>query len=298
MRHFQRASQYVFVLLKTGTVVSGSLFLLSCLLISSMVAADEGYPPFDSIDADSTGNSNTCPDWGAWQGWGWMGEGCQSTNWLDCLRRSLWPPPLFRSSETHGRGMGRGEPLEGTSWLNRPYHLGWFAGSMWGDNMHKHQVDQHNTFFGGYQLGWDFDHYWGTQIRLGMASPELQNLTQTQYHRSGRITLLDADLLYYPWGDSRIRPYVLCGIGSGRFDFRDELGSRQIDTAVILPFGIGIKHHYRRWLSLRLEVLDNLAFASTDIPTMHNLSLAAGVEIHFGGHPRSYWPWNPSRHIW
>ena len=241
---------------------------------------------------------DSCVNCGAWHGWGGCDNGYRPGDWLGCLKQSLWPPAGLRHSTTHGRAIGRGAPLGGTSWLNRPFHVGWFAGTMWGDDLLKNQVGQHNTFFGGYQFGWDHDHYWGTQLRLSMASPELQNQTQTQFHRSGRILLCDADLLYYPWGDSRVRPYFLLGAGLGRFDFRDELGVRHIDTSFTLPLGVGIKHHFRRWLSLRVEAIDNLALAGGDGVTQHNLSLAAGVELHFGARRTSYWPWDPSRHLW
>ena len=41
----------------------------------------------------------------------------------------------FRHSSTHGRHVGRGIPLESTSWKNRPYHVDWFLGSFLGDEL-------------------------------------------------------------------------------------------------------------------------------------------------------------------
>ena len=38
--------------------------------------------------------------------------------------------------------------------------------------------------------------------------------------------------------------------------------------------------------------------ASLGVATQHDLTLTFGLEWRFGAHPRSYWPWNPSRHIW
>ena len=94
----------------------------------------------------------------------------------DLLRhtqQALCPPPGFRHSSTHGRSIGCGHPMGGTSWLNRPYHVGWFAGAMWGSPMIQGHVNQRGTFFGGYQVGHDFDHYWGKQLRFAWASPSL-----------------------------------------------------------------------------------------------------------------------------
>ena len=33
----------------------------------------------------------------------------------------------------------------------------------------------------------------------------------------------DLDLLYYPWGDTQWRPYLLIGLGTARVDFIDRL---------------------------------------------------------------------------
>ena len=34
-----------------------------------------------------------------------------------------------------GRHVGKGNPLEGTSWLNRPWHVGFFLGALYGDDV-------------------------------------------------------------------------------------------------------------------------------------------------------------------
>ena len=212
------------------------------------------------------------------------------------VKYMLWPDWL-RHSSTDGRSIGYGGPLQTTSWLNRPFHVGWFLGTMWGNDVLSGQVGQKNTLFGGYTIGLDFDHYWGTQLRLAWASPELTNLTQPTYNRHGRLALFDADILYYPWGDSRIRPFVLLGIGASRFDIRDEFGTRQVDTQLTLPIGIGLKHHFRRWMTWHVGLTNNLLVSNGDFNTMHNVSFTIGVDIHWGIHPKSYYPWNPSRHM-
>jgi len=71
------------------------------------------------------------------------------------------------------RHIGKGHPLEGTSWLNRPRYAGWFMGTMFGDEIITDRVDQNSDFYGGYRLGWDWDHYWGSEARLGFAELNL-----------------------------------------------------------------------------------------------------------------------------
>ena len=66
-----------------------------------------------------------------------------------------------------------------------------------------------------------------------------------------------------------------------------------------MPFGFGLKVRcIRDWLALRLEMLDNVAFGSAGLDTMHNITLTGGVEVRFGGPRKSYWPWNPDRYLW
>jgi hypothetical protein len=52
------------------------------------------------------------------------------------------------------------------------------------------------------------------------------------------------------------------------------------------------------WLAWRLEIVDNLAFASEGIDTMNNVAFTAGMDIRLGAKPNSYWPWRSSRTIW
>ena len=84
----------------------------------------------------------------------------------------LHPSSLFRHSSTSPRAIGKGQPLLGTSWLNRPYYAGWFVGPIFGDSPID-GMDQDNGAFGGLLLGWDMDHYWGTQLRFGWAAMRL-----------------------------------------------------------------------------------------------------------------------------
>ncbi len=191
------------------------------------------------------------------------------------------------------RHVGLGWPLEGTSWRNRPWHIGWFYGALNGDDLIDRLVDQHTGRFGGYRLGYDVDHYWGVEGRFGFSNLEIADTQAFQNHRTSRDWVWDLDLLYYPWGDSAWRPFFTVGLGWASFRFEDYRNRPIKDTTVQMPFGVGIKYYFRNWAALRVEAMDNLAFSSQTIDSMHNLSLTFGVEIHFGGRRRSYYPWHP-----
>jgi hypothetical protein len=105
-------------------------------------------------------------------------------------------------------------------------------------------------------------------------------------------------LMYYPWGDSAIRPYWRWGIGNTRVDFPLDDGTRHGEWLFTFPIGVGVKWPILPWLAARTELTDYLAFDGSDVPTQNNLTLTFGLECRFGARPRSYWPWHPSRHIW
>lgn len=204
----------------------------------------------------------------------------------------------FRHSSTHGRHIGRGLPMEGTSWKNRPYHVDWFSGPLLGGDLIKNRVAQDNELFGGLRVGWDFDYYWGLEARFGWANPNVQFNEPQPVANNGSYFVSDIDFVYYPWGDSKIRPYMLFGAGMARIDFVDDANVNFNTTLFTLPFGGGVQFRQSPWLIWRLEVLDNLSLGADGVDTMHNISLTAGMEFRFGSRPASYWPWRSSRKIW
>jgi hypothetical protein len=169
---------------------------------------------------------------------------------------------------------------------------------LFGDDLIDRRVDQENDVFSGLRFGWDWDHYWGTELRMGWAAVAVSDRQVSPQPRSSEIFQADISAAYYPWGDSRWRPYLLAGLGIGNFDFVDDAGDRRDTTLLGLPFGVGVKYLLRQWLALRAELLDNVAFADSGLNSMHNISLTVGAEWRFGAEPPSYWPWNPSAHVW
>lgn len=202
----------------------------------------------------------------------------------------------FRHSSTHGRHVDRGIPLERTSWLNRPFHVDWFAGPLVMNDVVRGRVRQGNDFFGGLRAGWDFDYYWGIEWRIGWSDPNLS--TTGLAETSGNYMVSDVDVIYYPWGDSRVRPYTLLGLGVAEVGSIRTNGTGHEAVLVGMPFGGGIQFAQTRQIAWRLEAIDNMAFASDGISTQHNLSLTLGMELRLGARPNSYWPWRAGRSVW
>jgi hypothetical protein len=185
------------------------------------------------------------------------------------------------------------EPLVGASWENEPYHIDWFLGAIRGTEIVENRIDQNVGVIGGFRLGWDFNCSWGLETRLGFSSLEDQPEIAPLYGSADKVVLWDTSLLYYPWGDSRLRPYWSLGLGLSEFRFSDEFGNPIRRNLMAMPFGIGVKYRWHDWVTLRADVTDNLAFGSSGLETMNNVSFTTGMEFHFGGCHKNYWPWEP-----
>jgi hypothetical protein len=207
-------------------------------------------------------------------------------------------PKMLRPSR-YDRHQGEGEPLLGASWLNRPYYTGFFLGALHGDTLIPGEINQSIGFFGGFRLGWDYDTYWGLETRLGFSELGLDFIDEPSVDGAATdIVIWDTSLVYYPWGDSRWRPYLSLGIGLVDYDFIDAVGLRHSDAVVGVPWGVGLKYRHSDWIALRFDLLDNVAFGGkAGFETMNNLSLTGGLEFRFGGTRKSYFPWNSSRTI-
>ena len=274
-----------------------------CALWSVLMAsAALAQPPMSVFDDPELADCELCdPEAAAFGEWEGIVEDDGSTvYWHDpALKPFDWVRHFgFRHSSTHGRHIGRGLPLEGTSWKNRPYHVDWFTGPILNDDLVKNSVALDNELFGGFRVGWDFDYYWGIEARFGWANPNVQFTEPQPVADNGSYFVSDVDLIYYPWGDTKVRPYMLLGAGLARIDFVDDAEVNFNTTLFTMPFGGGVQFRQFSWLLWRLEVLDNLSFGADGVDTMHNVSLTAGMEFRFGSRPQSYWPWRSSRKIW
>jgi len=248
-------------------------------------SAPPGGPPYDSgwgID------SSEHP--AKWWGKSWRPVPPGQTIWPHHLRHG-------QPDDPH-RDVGIGGPLTGTSWLNRPYYVGWLFGGLWGSTLIDGELDQDEDLFGGYRLGWDFDHYWGTELRCAFAHLDLFEADGLDTMQSARHLYGDANLLYYPWGDAAWRPFASVGLGLGSFRFVDASGQFFDEVLLTIPFGLGVKYYHKPWLALRTSFMDNFAMGASGLDTMHNLSWTVGIEVHFGGPRRGYYPYHAGGYLW
>jgi hypothetical protein len=221
----------------------------------------------------------------------WPEPDSQHSLWGNLLleNRRTWLGLSYTDPDAPGRHIGWGEPLVGTSWLNRPLHLGWAVGTVIGDDLISGKEGQESDVWGAYRIGWDADHYWGAEYRLAFARPDLQDAEAVAQPRIARHWYSDFHLLHYPWGDSRWRPFWSVGIGWASFEFTDAESVRHRETLLHLPIGGGLKYYVGNWMALRLDATDNLAISGSELDTMHNVTIAFGVEAHFGpGTHRKY----------
>jgi hypothetical protein len=224
----------------------------------------------------------------------WLGE---APHYVDkpAFGHRFWLPLWGRLADD-GRHRGFGDPLEGTSWLNRPYSFGVFTGGAFGGTLIENSIDQRGGLLSGVRLGIDMHHYWGVETRWAFSRADLI------YVQTGGVSItddmyLDANLLYYPWGDAHWRPYASLGLGLARFEYTDTQAVQVVETLATMPIGVGLKYYLQNWLTLRFDVHDNLAFGARDFSTFNNFSFTGGVEMRFGGRRTSYYPLDPSIHL-
>ncbi len=190
-------------------------------------------------------------------------------------------------------------PERARSWTNRPVSVGGFIGGMFSTELISGRVDQEPSFFTGGRLGWDVSESWGLETRLGLAETNLRGENASVFLDKNELTVWDADLMYYPWGESRLRPFLSLGLGFLQHDFVDDTGVRVKDTLFAIPFGLGFKYRIDQRLAIRFDLQDNFAFAGGhDVESTNNISMTAGLELRFGGRKKNYWPWDPSRTWW
>ena len=191
------------------------------------------------------------------------------------------------------RHVGYGVPLITTSWLNRPIHADAFVGALFGDELIRNRVNQRGGVLNGLRLGIDFDHYWGGELRFATSNPRLE-----AGRGQAKVQFFDFHLLYYPWGDAHWRPYATLGSGLARYSFVSDTGQSIAQTMYHLPVGIGMKYFFKKSIALRMEFRDNIAFGHAGVRTLNNLSLTSGIEWHFGGRRRSYYPYDSKIRHW
>jgi hypothetical protein len=88
--------------------------------------------------------------------------------------------------------------------------------------------------------------------------------------------------MYYPLGDSRLRPFATAGVGWSDFYFNDDRGRRHLDTTGMIPFGIGLKYLHSERIAVRIDLIDEINFGIGPLSTFQYVALTAGVEFRYG----------------
>lgn len=194
--------------------------------------------------------------------------------------------------------MGPGEPLRGTSWRNRPVSVLIDGGALFMAGGPAANVRPDNDLFGAIGVGWDVDHYWGAQIRVGWSTPDLLNTLQTDMATQDNLFITDLSMLYYPWGDSRMRPYYRVGVGMTNLQYTNDNALAINQTLYTMPLAVGLKYLIHPKVAWRLELADSIAFGQNETDTLNNLTVTTGFEWRLGGPPTSYWAWEPRGGAW
>ena len=78
-------------------------------------------------------------------------------------------------------------------------------------------------------------------------------------------------------------------------DFIDSRDLAFNELLLTIPLTVDIKYEMQPNYAFRLDFTNNISFGSGGLETMDNISLSAGIEWHYGGTPKSYFPWNAWR---
>ena len=75
----------------------------------------------------------------------------------------------------------------------------------------------------------------------------------------------------------------MVGFGFADLRFTDDNNLQVHQTALDIPFGIGLKYRHNELWAFRVDLTDNLSFATgQNISTMSNYSITGGVEARWG----------------
>jgi hypothetical protein len=204
------------------------------------------------------------------------------------------PLPTIPRSKLHK------QPMMRESWLLHPFNFSVFEGALFATPPIAPQFNTAVSYFTGFRIGWDYATHFGGETRFGFSKVFLLDATRSVEVGYQQIFYFDSNLLIYPLGDTRWRPFLSIGGGLADVLIVDNVGLRLHPGAFNLPMGCGIKYRYGPRIAFRADFRDNLTFSGAGgLRTLNNIEAVGGVEFRFGGgNRRTYWPWNPSHHWW
>lgn len=186
-------------------------------------------------------------------------------------------------------GIGGSLP-PGAGWRAQPFSISGFAGATNGGPLIRNHVYELPSAYAGANFGWDYDHFWGIEKRLGFGALNLTNGQHQRLAQTGLSVTGEYRVMYYPLGDTRWRPFLTTGIGWSDFYFYDDFHHRHIDTLFCFPFGVGLKYHLSDRWAVRIDLIDELTLSSVQTSTFNYVALTAGLEFRYGK-KLLHWPW-------
>lgn len=207
---------------------------------------------------------------------------------------SLVGPPPPDSLWQRWRQRRREIRRQPASWQQYPLYFEKFTGII---NVNEPVHDQiHNgagNLFGG-RWGWDFARYAGVETRLGYVRATLKDPLAPLIPSHENFLFWDTELLIYPFGDTKWRPFAMLGMGLVDLGFIDDHGREWHQDLITMPFSVGVKYRLDNHNALRFEVADNVIFGNNQggngQHVMHNIAVLFAFERRFGLPHRSYFP--------
>jgi hypothetical protein len=283
--------------------------MLACLLclLASMSQADQSLPSFTEPSSAIVAAPQSSAASAAWQSLPSDGESLASDDpladpesttdqpVLSWSRLRRWTPqgliPYFGRTPDSEKDRGIGGPLQGPGWRSQPFSISAFAGATNGGALISGHLHQQPSFYGGLNIGWDYDHYWGIEKRLGFGALNLNDANHQAIPQTGASVTGEYRLMYYPLGDARWRPFLTAGVGWSDFYFNDDHGARHLDTVGMIPFGVGFKYLWTERLAVRVDMIDEMTFGGGALTNFHYVALTAGLEVRYG-HRLITMPWH------
>lgn len=177
---------------------------------------------------------------------------------------------------------GIGGPLESDGWRSRQFSISGFSGFSAGGALIPGHVHQEPSYYGGINVAWDYDHFWGFEKRLGFGALNLTDANHDPIRGTNLSITGEYRLMYYPLGDARWRPFVTSGLGWSDFYFDDDHGDKHLDTVGMVPYGLGVKYLHNENIALRIDVVDELTIGAGSLSTFHYVAMTAGLEVRYG----------------
>jgi|GEM_PF-4183756 len=207
------------------------------------------------------------------------------------------------------------------NWRARPFSVGIMATVNFGSMLEENWISMTQGAGGILFLNWDASPHWGFATRFSFASIGLSDAPRAktarynaaiaggmdeyaaQKHmessRAGHWYQWDILAFWYPFGDTRVRPFLGVGLGAAQINYTDAIDVRTNNTAGVIPLMLGLRTRVNDWLAFHLEVGNNFSFgAGRTGRVISNTYIAAGIEFRFGGQRTMYWPYDSGVRRW